>query len=175
MGNPDYQTLLSQIGDAVVANNIPLKISLENQAYLFVELLEDSEKELFEYVSSYDNIYTEGYATEYVAPLPGLETEIYAIDPDDPNAACLFSYVGIYVDNKGNFSGETPGITGEFICGVEYNEIPFIPDKIVFAGDETQFSPNTIVREFEDAPTVAAPPIAVSSQPIPKKKFEDCI
>lgn len=161
MGNPNYQVLLEQIGDAVAANNIALKTSLENKAYIFLELLENSEKELFEYVSSYDNIYTEGYATEYVAPLPGLETETYAIDPDDPNDACLFSYVGVYVDNKGNFSGETPGITGEFICGTEY--------------DETQFSPTIIVREFEDAPTVAAPPIATSTQPIPKKKFEDCL
>lgn len=161
MTNPNYEELLEQIGDAIEANNSVLQSSLETQAYIFNEELTNSQKELFEYVSSYDEVYTEGYATEYVAPLPGTPTNVYPINPSDPNEACLFSYVGVYVNGEGDFSGETPGVSDDFICGTEYDETPLIPE--------------VIERIFDPAPAVAEPPNAVSEPAPAKKTFKDCL
>lgn len=174
MPDIQYETRLQEIGTAYAANNLVLYQELIDQfnADFSVpqfneeeDLLTDSERELFEYVSGYDGEYLEGYATEYVAPQPGLPTNVYPINPADPNDASLFAYVGVYVNDEGDFSGEASGIEGKFINGP--------PDTPVLQSEVTP--------ELPDVASLTSPvfnePITDpdSVVPSPPKTFKDCL
>lgn len=174
MPDIQYEIRLQEIGTAFAANNLILYQELINEFNAdFLkpqfneeeDLLTDSERELFEYVSGYDGAYQEGYATEYVAPQPGLATNVYPINPTDPNDACLFAYVGVYANEQGDFSGEASNIEGNFICGppdtpvLQAELIPELPDVLELT--------SPVFNEPITDPDSVVPP--------PPKTFKDCL
>lgn len=75
VGNPDYETLLQL---RARETNATVKTALEAQIYLFVELLDDAEKAVFDYVKA-----------GYIANNPGYSGNTYV------------SYVGKYYGPNG--------------------------------------------------------------------------
>jgi hypothetical protein len=174
MPNIQYEIRLQEIGTAFAANNLVLYQELidgfnadflKPQFNEEEDLLTGSERELFEYVSGYDGIYQEAYATEYVAPQAGLPTNVYPINPADPNSASLFAYVGVYANEEGDFSGEVSDIEGNFINGP--------PDTPVLQPE--------IIPELPDVLELISPvftvPITNPDSVIspPAKTFKDCL
>ena len=80
MANPNYASLLAQIAAETDAN---AKQALIAQCYIFNEPLTDAEKELFNYTTS-----------DYIENNPGIAGNSFA------------SYVGIYISDTGELSGE---------------------------------------------------------------------
>lgn len=107
MPNPDYLVGLTQIGKAVAAGNTAQRLIFEANTYIFVEEVSESDRQLFEYVASLDGIPGDD-EDKYVAPQPGEATETYPVPGDPTYVQLLKSYVGIYVDRLGEFSGEYP-------------------------------------------------------------------
>jgi hypothetical protein len=78
VGNPDYETLL-QLRARETDNTV--LVALEAEIYLFVELLTDTQKTVFDYVKS-----------GYIENNPGYSGNTFV------------SYVGIYYDSNGDIT-----------------------------------------------------------------------